>query len=195
MASPVGHGLVGATVARAAGSGDGARDRGLYLLALFASVAPDLDYVPGILRGAPNLYHQSVSHSLGAALAFSLLVAGVTYLRRGAARRAWTMAWAGGLSYAAHLPVDLLGQPHGQPLLWPLSSDLVVGGWEVLPGVGHGDAGSGPWEFLEAVFSRENLVAVGLEILVLLPPCLAAAWALGRMEERARDGASGRDPG
>jgi len=41
---------------------------GLILPSAFMAVAPDLDFIPGIIVGKPTLYQQGLSHSLGFAV-------------------------------------------------------------------------------------------------------------------------------
>ena len=40
--------------------------------------APDLDFIPGLILGRPNLYHHGISHSLGAAVIFSCILDSVS---------------------------------------------------------------------------------------------------------------------
>lgn len=71
MATPIGHALAGYSVYLVSQAGYDTRQRGKYelvLLSIFMAVAPDLDFIPGLLQGTPNLYHQGISHSLGLAL-------------------------------------------------------------------------------------------------------------------------------
>jgi LexA-binding, inner membrane-associated putative hydrolase len=72
MATPVGHSLAGYAIYRFLVPGEDHRPA-LLLVAVGMANAPDLDFVPGILAGAPATYHQGGSHSLAFAAA-----AGVT---------------------------------------------------------------------------------------------------------------------
>ena len=42
---------------------------------IFIANAPDLDFLPGLIIGKPNLYHHGISHSLGIGILFSLILA------------------------------------------------------------------------------------------------------------------------
>ncbi len=79
---------------------------------------PDLDFVPGLLSGNINTFHQRPTHSLVAALAFGGMAALVTRWFR--ARRTQA-GLRGTVIYASHLLLDFFCQdsrpPYGQPLL------------------------------------------------------------------------------
>ena len=65
MATPIGHGLLGVVVyLLGTQRGGPARWISLLSLTLFAAVAPDLDFLPGLFVGKPALFHQGISHSL-----------------------------------------------------------------------------------------------------------------------------------
>lgn len=184
MATPVGHALAGWAAGCALTP---ARERlAPALLAAFAAlaVAPDLDFLLGILQGEPALYHQGPSHSLGV----GALVAGAAAwaLVRGGWRGRWIAAPLFG-AYLSHLVVDLFGpdsrSPYGVPLLWPMSDRAFLAPWTLLPGVDHAEATATPTgQWLAAVFAPGNLVAVGWEVLWLGP--VAALAALVRLRRR-----------
>ena len=74
MATPIGHALAGYAV-YVGGSSSQSRTSILFWFCLLMAIAPDFDFIPGILQGQPNLYHQGVSHSLGAGLFVSFAAA------------------------------------------------------------------------------------------------------------------------
>jgi inner membrane protein len=141
---------------------------------LVMAMAPDLDFLLGILMGQPSRYHQGLSHSLGAAVMVSLAL---TLLY---SRKRHTMAGEGGrffLAYASHLVLDFWGAdtrpPYGIPLFWPLSERVYLALWPVFMGVQHTlptTATTGDW--LLTIFQPVNLRAIGIEVLVLLPIAL-----------------------
>jgi membrane-bound metal-dependent hydrolase YbcI (DUF457 family) len=145
-----------------------------------AANAPDLDFLPGLLVGDINRFHQSLSHSLGAALIFGLAAALVAFLfGRSPAR----IGVAGAALYASHLLLDLFCEdkraPFGIPLIWPLSSEHVAMPWSIFKGVKHGIAGEELSAFVRHLFSWENGTVVGLEMLTLLP-LLWLSWYVAR---------------
>jgi len=71
MPSPIGHSLLAFTVA-GYDARKGSSRLWWWLLILTAAVAPDFDFLPGILIGDPNRFHHGPSHSITAALLFAL---------------------------------------------------------------------------------------------------------------------------
>lgn len=174
MASPVGHALAGAAIGRAGERAGGAGVR-LWLGCAVLAVAPDLDFLPGIVAGQPALYHQSWSHSLGMALAVGGFAALVLFPDRRALARVWLLFSA---AYASHLLLDAFGPdgraPFGLPLLWPLSDATFASPLALLPGIQHAATTETPTgEWLASVLGPANLRAVGIELAVTLP-CLLA---------------------
>ena len=143
MASPVFHGLACAGLAYVM-----AGDARLPLLAslrqgapLFAAAAvlgclPDVDYLPGLLRGCLNTVHQQATHGAPWVLATA---AGIWLLGR-----AWNPARFGWRAFVflllligSHLIVDLLTEdrlaPYGIPLGAPFAETPVRGPVALLP--------------------------------------------------------------
>lgn len=133
MATPLGHVLVGAGIGARLGP-----HRGLLralLLGGCLGAAADLDFLPGLLAGAPARFHHAQSHSILAAI----LAGGLTYLLVRPRAAAWGLV--GGLGYASHLLLDLVtvddGAPFGIPLFWPVSSATFQSPITVFPRVPH----------------------------------------------------------
>jgi len=135
MASPVFHGLAGAGLTYAL-----AGDARLPLFAslrkaaplLFAGAIlaclPDVDYIPGLVRGDLNTAHQGISHSL---LWVGGVAAGIWMIGR-ALRPAWFGARAALfllIVIGSHLLIDLCTQDllalYGIPLWAPFSWNVV----------------------------------------------------------------------
>jgi membrane-bound metal-dependent hydrolase YbcI (DUF457 family) len=100
------------------------RERLWLALALaVAAIAPDFDFIPGILIGDYNRFHHGATHSLTAA--------GFAGLATWAVARAAGLSWARRLAvlvtlaYLSHLALDMAtydgAAPYGVPLLWPAS--------------------------------------------------------------------------
>lgn len=192
MASPIGHSLLGLSVAL------GARPAGTWLwpclaLGVVAANLPDLDFLPGLLIGDANRFHQGPSHSLAAAALFG----GLVYLgTRWAGGPAVRLAVVGVLAYGSHLLMDLMTEdkraPFGIPLFWPASSEHHMATWQIFGGVKHGVPGESLPVVLGQIFSLANLQTIAVELVVLTPVVLVT-WLLGRwpLKERQHIDASG----
>jgi inner membrane protein len=117
MATPIGHSLAGYAVYKAF-EPYGLKKQAL--LAVVMAMAPNLDFVPGFLSGAPALYHQSVTHSVGFAFAISLAIA-VIYGRKH--QNFLPLLSLCLIAYSSHLLIDFFGpdgrSPYGQPFFGP----------------------------------------------------------------------------
>ena len=179
MASPVFHGLAGAGLAVAMAGGFGlplfasGRKTGAYLAAgAVLACLPDVDYLPGLLRGYLNTTHQQATHSVAWVLlaAFGIWLLG----------RVWKPAWFGKRTLAlllvliaSHLAIDLVTEdrlaPYGIPLWAPFSDVAVRGPFALLPA----------WDktALADMASRGNLRSLGIELgagLAFAVGCAAA---------------------
>jgi membrane-bound metal-dependent hydrolase YbcI (DUF457 family) len=108
---------------------------GLLVTAVVLANAPDLDFLPGLLIGAPTVFHRGPTHSL-AGVALVALVAWWCARRVGPPE--WGAARAAAfatVAYASHLLVDYFSAdampPHGARFLWPLSSAHLHTPWPV----------------------------------------------------------------
>src|SRR5258705_5811530 len=119
MASPLGHGLAGYCVYLLGDRRGDAVHRDLAIRCVVAGILPDLDFVPGILVGAPALYHQGPSHSVLAGVIVAFLLASIPGCRDVPRGRVWALL---AVAYLSHLAIDLVGPdrrpPYGIPLLW-----------------------------------------------------------------------------
>ena len=182
MASPVGHSALGLAIGRGGHPITSPRLWPSYVFFVFAANAADLDFLPGLLVGNLNRFHQSISHSLVAAVLFGLLVS-VASLPLVTFPSATRLGLLSGALYASHLLLDFFTNdvraPYGQPLLWPLTSERFIAPWTPLGGVTHGNPGD-PWSvILPSLFSWHNLKVIGLEVIIVLPAFLVF-WYLGR---------------
>jgi len=177
VATPVGHALAGLLL----GSGFTLNrpllgyGRDLVLFVLLATAA-DLDFVPGILLGNPSAFHQGVSHSLGLALLVGLGM-GLWGRRYG---RPWRWALVGATLYMSHVVIDFLTvdtkEPLGVMLWWPLSGERYQSPVSVFLNVRRES------------FCREvvmhDLVTLGRELLIFLPPAGLLLWLRARRRGR-----------
>jgi membrane-bound metal-dependent hydrolase YbcI (DUF457 family) len=135
------------------------------------AVVPDLDFIPGIIQGQPNLYHQGVSHSMGIAFVVSFGLAAVYGMRQGTVK---SDAVLFSLAYLSHLFLDFFGTdtrpPIGEPIFWPVDGSYYLAPVPVFWGVHHAAATSArTGEWLVAILHPQNIGAVLFEILVMLP--------------------------
>jgi inner membrane protein len=90
-----------------------------------AAIAPDFDFIPGILIGDNNRFHHGPSHSFAAAILAGL----ACWLVARASRFAMPVRLGvlTGASYASHILLDMLTTdglaPYGVPVFWPWSVD------------------------------------------------------------------------
>lgn len=179
--------MTGFAVGRLATSGRGRHSPWLVPACVALAIAPDLDFVPGLLlAGRPSLYHQGASHSVAVALALSLALA--WGLARGGRDlpRVWLALFA---AFASHLALDWLGTdsrvPIGMPLLWPFSDATWISPVAILPGIRHSQPGrESSAEWLADVLSLENVRALFVEALLVGPLVLGVEWIRRRRRER-----------
>jgi inner membrane protein len=180
LASPVGHSLLGLAIGTILGRSTAMSPWGWYVFCVVAANAPDLDFLPGLLSGDMNRFHQSASHSLVAALIFGAAAALVALAFR---RSPVRIGLAGVALYASHLLLDLFIEdkraPFGIPLLWPFASEHFAAPWPIFHGVRHGVPGEDLATFLGQVFSWTNVGVVAFE-MVILAPLLLLSWYLTR---------------
>ena len=168
MPSPVLHTLPAVLIAKAAaGTSTKRNETVLIASAVVAANVPDLDFVPGILVGDPGMFHHLASHSLSAAVVFGVLSALVARLAHYPA--AGRLGLVTGLAYVSHLlldataPLDDAGR--GVPLFWPLSYRMFVSPIRLFMGIGLEPSRGG---LIASVMTAHNMVALGLEVLVVV---------------------------
>ena len=177
MPSPIGHTLLAFSVTGFQNKSSLSM-AGWYLLILIAGVAPDFDFLPGILIGDPNRFHHGPTHSILAGIVFTAFM---YLIIRPLNLRAAILIF---LVYLTHVLADSLsadsGAPYGVPLFWPFSPDYLISPIPVFDNFIHGGAGGGFDHFLGDVFSIHNLWAIAIEILVLGP----ILWISHRLRQR-----------
>lgn len=174
MPSPIGHALAGYTVYALAGPHPVKEHRVVLVFTLLSAVAPDLDFLPGLLQGEVARFHQGGSHSLGAACLFTLGIWLV--LRYCKVAQANYLALLFGCAYASHVLLDFFGAdsgpPVGVPLFWPLLSGYYTSPLSLFMEIHRHERGMA--SFLMSGFTQHNLLAAAWEITVLAP---MAWWA------------------
>ncbi len=177
MPSPIGHSLIGLTVANLP------LHKQLYHsvfwlgFVVFVANVPDLDFLPGLMIGDMNRYHHGISHSIGAAVIFAGLCALAAKYMSLAVKRVFIVAV---LVYLSHLLGDYLGvdptEPYGAPFLWPVSSEYYLSPTPIFQPIEHGDPGDGNASVFAEIFSHPNMLAAAIEIAIIAPFWLFTFW-------------------
>ena len=163
MPSPVGHVLAGAAV-YLAGARNGSRSKLVLVLTLLASIAPDLDFLPGILIGQMGAFHHGISHSVPFAILFGVMV--FFFVRRIDETIAFRASMLATGAYVTHVMLDFVGVSEGTrgvPILWPLSHERLGFGLNLFGHFRWGDIRDG----LGTIIRWENLLPVLREILIV----------------------------
>ncbi|NIU01746.1 MAG: hypothetical protein GWN01_12820, partial [Nitrosopumilaceae archaeon] len=110
-----------------------------FILFIFIANAPDLDFLPGIITGQPNLYHHGISHSIGIGIVVSLILALVLNHKKSLAIA--KNFWLYFSLYISHLFLDYLSvdgrPPAGIPVFWPISGEYFIFPFPILPPILH----------------------------------------------------------
>ena len=179
MPSPVAHSLIGLTLGtawllprvRLADWRTWLRDnRGALFATVLAANACDLDYLPGLLVGAPNCLHRWLGHT-----AVWAALAGFTIWLVWRCAAAPLPRWALPVLLAAalsHILADYVDEdtraPFGILALWPFYDGFVISAQPIFLSLEKAS--------LAAVCSWHNVRAVARELLVTLPPLLAVVF-------------------
>src|SRR5262245_50782571 len=146
MPSPVGH-ILGGTIVYLAGTPEQRYRSGWVLTtALLGSIAPDIDFLPGLFIGDIGAFHHGITHSIPFALAFGALVFVVA--RRHGEEIARRSALLATLACVSHVILDFVGVSagtRGVPLLWPYSTELFGFSLQLFGHFRYGDINEGIW--------------------------------------------------
>jgi len=172
MATPIGHAAAGYGFFLFSSKPSESLRGFLPFWSVFFALAPDLDFLPGLLVGKPALYHHGLSHSIGIATLTGLFGA-YLFSRLTRDERSFIAVFLLFAStYCSHLFLDLISldgrPPYGIPLLWPFSQEYFI--IPLLPGVHHApttDASIIEW--LVGILSWHNLLVIGTEVAIVGP--------------------------
>lgn len=136
MPSPLAHGAVAWWIERRAGiDAPGTRPprsrrARVVVFGVFwgLSVLPDFDFLPGLLLGDVEGWHNGPSHSLVAGLVAALVLGPIAGLVLGRFLGGGTLRWTGIVlaSYWSHVLLDALTLGRGVRLLWPFVPDRLT---------------------------------------------------------------------
>jgi len=170
MSSPFGHSFAGYVISFYKSKTLKPQSLRIIFFYVFIANMPDLDFLPGLLIGKPNLYHHGISHSFGAAILVSFALA--FFIHRKNHKRIGSDFILFLSLYCSHLFLDYLcfdrRPPLGIPLFWPLSTKYFI--FPLLPGIRHSALDHATIrEFLAGVFSMHNVYVISLEFIVMIP--------------------------
>jgi hypothetical protein len=179
MPSPLGHILFGAGVCLGATRNQDRRWT-IWGVALLSSIAPDFDFLPGILVGVPGAFHHGASHSLF----FAILCGAVIWLLARISapdEKAARTAMVAGLAYGSHVILDLVSVSSGRglPLLWPLSDERFGFDLGVFGHFKHSGLKNGIW----SIIRWDNVPALTRELFVSGVLLLLVLWIRRRCEQ------------
>jgi membrane-bound metal-dependent hydrolase YbcI (DUF457 family) len=134
------------------------------VLTLLSSIAPDFDFLPGTLLGDMRAFHHGISHSLGFALLFGILM--LLAARRWVSGDAARVSLLAVFAYSSHVLLDLVNVNEGTrgvPLFWPLSTEQLGFSLHLFGRFRYRDLSDGTW----SVARWDNLWPVACELAVL----------------------------
>jgi len=171
MATPIGHSIAGFAISRVLPEEARKEAPVLTLMCIGMAVLPDMDVLPGLISGMPAFFHGGMTHSFFFGAMISLLIALV--FRTEHLSRWQIFAFCFG-AYASHLLMDFVNTdgraPYGIPLLWPFLDDAMISPIPVFIGMHHSESATDTIpQFLDAVFSYYNILAITLEIAIVAP--------------------------
>lgn len=165
MPSPVGHALAGIAAGWLIAPAPRAEAPARVLLLGAVALAPDLD----LLVGA----HSGPSHGIGVALTAGVIA--LIWARRQGVRAASLFGLAIAAAYASHPLLDWLGTDSSPPIgimaLWPFSRDYYESSLHVFMAISR--------RYWLPEFWSHNLLAVGRELVLLLPVLALVVWRGG----------------
>jgi membrane-bound metal-dependent hydrolase YbcI (DUF457 family) len=140
-------------------------------LCILAANLPDLDYIPGLLIGAPKYFHPSFTHSFFAAIIFSFIVYYILkYLTPHDCRR-WALAF--GIAYISHIFLDIIQVDNytangiGIPLFFPFTNQCYQTDWQWIPSTSSFIDFSSFASVLRCIFNPKSLGYLLHEQLVI----------------------------
>lgn len=163
MPSPLAHLAFGAGVAHIFSRNvtDRNQRRKIWAAALFFSIAPDLDAIPGIITGNMPLYHNQMTHSIFFGITVCLLA---TFCLRPFFLQFldwWSYPRIASLllsAYGLHLAMDALTLGPGVKLLWPITDERFSAPFILFYGVRHS----------EGLLSHHHLITIANELGVII---------------------------
>ncbi|MFZ5516445.1 MAG: metal-dependent hydrolase [Candidatus Zhuqueibacterota bacterium] len=176
MPTPIGHSLISTAIYTAVTGKEDRFSATDFAVFLFLGVAPDLDFVPGLLVGAPSRYHHGLSHSVGMSVLVGLLFGLIYYA---VAKKPLVRYWMiFSLIYFAHVAADFFAvdtsPPIGEQLFWPFWTGYVLSPITFFLDVQRSGQSA---DFFVSIFKMHNLKTVILEFILCFP-LIPGIWLL-----------------
>lgn len=163
MPTPVGHTLAGLSIYFISNKKvDSLRELWGFIPFFIATLAADLDFIPGLIIGEPNIYHHGVTHSIFTSIFFAFIFSLIFSLNRVFRDRFLIFSSL----FLSHILLDYFsldtGFPYGIPLFWPFSNKYFYPDMPVFLDIQRESVGN-------LLFSYHNWLAVLRELLILGP--------------------------
>ena len=184
MSSPFGHSLAGYIIAAFISKTFLVREIRTIFLFVFIAIAPDFDFIPGILIGIPNYFHHGISHSFGVGALVSVMLVIISRVKKKQSEKKFLLYFS---IYCSHLFLDYISLdgrlPLGIPVFWPFSNKYYISPYLILPPIMHSAQDNATLgQFLNGVFSIHNLYVILLETIVMSP--VIAVLVIVRLRQR-----------
>lgn len=179
--TPLGHSLAGYAVYNFSSMASTNHNRlKLSFLCIFMATAPDLDFIPGILIGRPELYHHQITHSLGFALIASLAIASIVSIRTKPFSQIFSLCF---ISYLSHIIIDFFeysghySHRSGMPLFWPISTEKFASRVSLYLAFHYDRLPSASIiEWVKSMLDLYNFSAIAHEAVLILPFIFLGQW-------------------
>lgn len=167
MPTPIGHALVGLAVFAQLKPPQYRFSFLTIVLIAFASVFPDLDFIPGFIVGEPNKFHRDISHSVG--FLGLLLIIIFSFERFILKKDKATFSLWFFIFFSLHIITDYFSAdtrlPFGQPIFWPISENYYMSKFSIFLDIQRSPALN---EFIPSLFSKHNFTAIFIEVIFAL---------------------------
>jgi len=184
MPSPVAHVLAGTLVYQTWPYATRRHSALLWTSCAALAVLPDLDFVPGLLSGAPWRFHPSPTHTLMAAGVAGVLGACLLHRWRRLSVATVLLLVA---AYASHLALDYFNvddrAPFGMALLWPLTDARFLSPVPLFPGMRTMTAGAAT-TWLTSIVGTQNWGIFVREAAIFLPGLVVMQLLIDRRVAR-----------
>lgn len=180
MPSPIAHSLLGILLYLIFNPHEPKYNTLKILLYIFFANLPDIDLVFGFLSNDPNLYHQTILHSLGAAILAGLIASINQIVKKELYIKNFLYFT---LIYYSHVVLDFLGSasdtkyPFGVTLFWPLRQEHYVFPVMIFLDIWRGKSNE---TFFSGLFNLHNLWAVLIELAIFLPLIIIVYYSIIR---------------
>ncbi|EKD26214.1 MAG: hypothetical protein ACD_79C01304G0003 [uncultured bacterium] len=166
MPLPVAHSIAGYILQDTRKFSFLAKEWNNLLFLVLVSNIPDIDFLPGLLIGAPNLFHHGISHSLGFSLFFGFLIS--FFVPHNNKSKYFTNALLLSLVCYSHVILDYFTTderpPYGVMLFWPFDSTYYIAAQTIFIKALRSESS---FDFFQSLVNENNFRAIVREILIM----------------------------